>query len=73
MDYNRFNMRLKEAGLSKKEFGAIIGTSGATISNWGNEQREIPYWVASWLDLYIENLRYRDLKDAIKKIQLLEH
>ena len=74
MDKHAFNNLLKTAGLSKKEFADILGTSGGTISNWGNEDREIPYWVESWLNLYIENLRCKELKEAISKcgIPLLE-
>ena len=67
MDKHAFNNLLKTAGLSKKEFADILGTSGGTISNWGNEDREIPYWVESWLNLYIENLRCKELKEAISK------
>lgn len=67
MDKHTFNTMLKSAGLSKKEFGEILGTTGGTISNWGNEGREIPYWVESWLKLYIENLHCRKIKEAILK------
>lgn len=66
MTKQKFNDLLKTAGLSKKEFGEILGTSGGTISNWGNEGREIPYWVETWLSLYIENQQCRKLKEAIK-------
>lgn len=65
MDKQLFNNLLKTAGLSKKEFGELLGTTGATISNWGNEGREIPYWVESWLSLYIENMQCRKLKEAL--------
>ncbi len=67
MDKYIFNNLLKTAGLSKKEFGEILGTTGATISNWGNEDREIPYWVESWLNLYIENLQCKKIIEAIKE------
>lgn len=66
MEKEKFNELLKIADLSKKEFGEILGTSGGTISNWGNEGREIPYWVETWLNLYIENKECRKLKEAIK-------
>ena len=67
MDKHAFNDMLKTAGLSKKEFAEILGTTGGTISNWGNEGREIPYWVESWLKLYIENLHCRKIRQAIKE------
>lgn len=65
MDKQLFNDLLKTSGLSKKEFGELLGTTGATISNWGNEGREIPYWVESWLSLYIENMQCKKLKEAL--------
>ena len=72
MNKQLFNDLLKKAGLSKKEFAEILGTSGGAISNWGNEDREIPYWVESWLSLYIENLKCQKLKEAIKQIDIGE-
>ncbi|MDD3770166.1 MAG: XRE family transcriptional regulator [Sulfuricurvum sp.] len=63
----QFNLMLKTANLSKKEFAEILGTTGGTISNWGNEDRDIPYWVESWLKLYIENQQCRKIKEAIKE------
>ncbi len=73
MDKYAFNDLLKIAGLSKKEFAEILGTTGGTISNWGNEGREIPYWVESWLNLYIENKQCRKIKEAIKESGVCEH
>lgn len=67
MDKYALNDLLKVAGLSKKEFALILGTTGGTISNWGNEGREIPYWVESWLKLYIENQQCKKIKEAIQE------
>ena len=72
MKKHAFNDILKKAGLSKKEFGEILGTSGATISNWGNEGREIPYWVDSWFKLYFENEKCKKIKEAIKESGVCE-
>lgn len=72
MEKQKFNEMLKIAGLSKKEFGDILGTSGGTISNWGNEGREIPYWVESWLKLYIENQQCKKIKEALKESGVCE-
>ncbi|MDD2829813.1 MAG: helix-turn-helix transcriptional regulator [Sulfuricurvum sp.] len=72
MDKHAFNILLKTAGLSKKEFAEILGTTGGTISNWGNEDREIPYWVESWLALYIENQHCKKIKEAIKESGVCE-
>lgn len=72
MEKQTFNELLKKAGLSKKEFGEMLGTSGPTISNWGNEGREIPYWVESWFKLYFENIECRKFKEALKESGLCE-
>jgi DNA-binding XRE family transcriptional regulator len=67
MDKHFFNDLLDQAGLSKKEFAQIVGTSPGTISNWGNEDREIPYWVESWLQLCIENKACKELRTLLKQ------
>jgi len=67
MDKQLFNDLLEQAGLSKKEFATIVGTSAGTISNWGNEDREIPYWVHTWLNLYIENRSCKKLKTMLRE------
>ena len=67
MNKQLFNDLLKKCHLSKKEFAQIIGTSAGTISNWGNEDREIPYWVESWLNLYIENKSCKELRTMLKE------
>jgi hypothetical protein len=67
MNKYAFNDLLKTAGLSKKEFAQILGTTGGTISNWGNEGREIPYWVESWLNLYIENMHCKQIRKALQE------
>lgn len=66
MDNQKFKELLKTAGLSKKSFGELVGTTGQVVSNWNTEGREIPYWVESWLNLYIENKKCKDLKQMIK-------
>jgi len=66
MTKEQFDFLLKEANLSKKEFAGVIGTSAGTVSNWGSPSRDIPYWVESWLNLYIENKKCKDLKQMIK-------
>jgi predicted transcriptional regulator len=67
MDKIKFNELLKKAGLSKKDFSKILGTTAGTVSNWGSSDREIPYWVESWLELYIDNIKFKTLKTAISE------
>ncbi len=67
MNKNKFNELLKKADLTKKEFSVILGTTAGTVTNWGTSDREIPYWVESWLTLYIEKQKFEKLKKAIKE------
>lgn len=53
MTKEEFNTKLKEAGLSKKEFASIIGMEHSSVLNYGGSQ-DIPRWVESWLDNYIK-------------------
>ncbi len=66
MDKTLFNSLLKKADLSKKEFAGLIGTSGATVNNWGSSGRNVPYWVESWLNLYNENKNLKEIKQLIQ-------
>lgn len=61
-----FTKLLKDAGLSKKDFSGILGTSYQGVNNWGTNGRDYPYWVESWLNLYIENKKCKELKQMIK-------
>lgn len=67
MDKSLFNELLSNAGLSKKEFSALVGTSAGAVSNWGTANRDIPYWVETWLTLYIENSKCKELKALLKE------
>jgi len=67
MDKTQFNELLSKTGLSKKEFSAIVGTSPGAVSNWGTANRDIPYWVETWLKLYIENKECKELKQILKE------
>ena len=61
-----FKILLKKANLTKKTFAEILGTSYNTINAWGSNGRDIPYWVESWLTLYIENKECKELKQILK-------
>jgi len=65
MDKQLLNELLTKAGLTKKEFAMIVGTSPASLSNWGTAGRDIPYWVETWLNLYIENKECKELKEKL--------
>jgi len=63
---NEFNQLLENAKLSKKEFSEIIGLAPITVNGWGGKTKGVPIWVKSWLELYIENKKCKELKEIIK-------
>jgi len=65
MNNEEFKILLKKANLSKKSFSEIIGASNQAVNNWA--VRGVPYWVKSWLLLYIENKDCKELKEILKK------
>ena len=67
MEKDQFSEMLAKAGFSKKDFADFVGTSAGAVSNWGTSGRDIPYWVDTWLQLYIENKECRDLKETIRE------
>ncbi len=72
MDKEKFNKLLKEADLSKKQFSGLIGSNAGTVNNWGSAERGIPYWVESWLNLYIENKKLKGIKELIQDSGLVK-
>ena len=69
MNNDEFKGLLKEAGLTKKKFAELLGTSSEVVNNWNTKNREIPYWVKSWLKLWVccnNGIKLRNLlKDNI--------
>jgi len=63
---DEFKELLKQAGLTKKSFSELLGTSYHAVNGWGTNNRGYPYWVESWLNLYIENKECRELKQLLK-------
>ena len=67
MNNDVFKELLKKAGLTKKAFSEILGTSTQSVNNWGSNGRDFPYWVKSCLSLYIENKECKELKQIIRE------
>jgi transposase len=65
LERQRLNELLKLSGLSKKEFSKLLGVSYNTVNGWGSPQN-VPYWVESWLKLYIEHKECEELKQILK-------
>ena len=72
MDRDTFKELLRGAGLTKKSFAALLETSYNAVNGWGTNDRGYPYWVESWLNLYIENKNCKELKQLIKDSGICE-
>jgi hypothetical protein len=66
LEQSQFKELLKQADLNKKTLSEILGTSYNAVNGWGTNNRGYPYWVESWLKLYIENKECRELKQLLK-------
>jgi hypothetical protein len=67
MNKEKFNNLLSNANLSKKDFSEIFDLSQTTVNGWGGVDKAVPYWVESWLELYVENIKFKTLKSAISE------
>ena len=65
MNNQAFEELLKVAGLSKKDFAGLVEMNYNSVTNW-NKSDKIPQWVGSWLHLYIENAKCKELKQLLK-------
>ncbi len=68
MEFDLFLATLKEAGLTRNEFVSLSGTNEDTFRGWATKRqgRKVPYWVQSWLNLYINNKK-KDIAIEILK------
>jgi len=55
---------LRKAGLTKKELANILKINVGSVNNWGSTQN-IPYWVKSWLENYIEKKKLESIKQSL--------
>ena len=67
MQNEEFKKLLKTASLTKKSFSELLGVSYNAVNGWGTNGRDYPYWVKSWLTLYIENKDCKELKEIIRE------
>lgn len=65
MDFSEFGSLLKKSGLNKKEFSERTKLAYSTVANW-NSKSNVPDWVESWLENYIEKTKYEKIKAIIK-------
>ena len=63
MEYEEFKKILKENNLTIKEFAKLSGVSYRTCNNWSKSERSVSDWVESWLSLFIELKKLKELKN----------
>jgi hypothetical protein len=66
MEKESFKQLLKKADFNKRTFSQYLGLKYQSVNSWGNNGRNIPYWVESWLNLYIDNKRCKQMKELLK-------
>jgi hypothetical protein len=66
MDKENFKLLLKKANFNKRTFSEYLGLKYQSVNSWGNNGRSIPYWVESWLNLYIDNNKCKQIKKMLK-------
>ena len=71
MNIEELKIRLKQAGLNKKEFALLVGLTYQTVNNWGCS-KNIPHWVDSWLKLYIQAKHFVELKNKVLQLGICE-
>ncbi len=72
MDKIEFKELLKKASLTKKELCESLEVSYNTANAWGNNGRDYPYWLKSWLNNYIKAKNYDGVKDKVFEIEGIE-
>jgi DNA-binding transcriptional regulator YiaG len=65
VNYKEFEELLNRIGINKKEFAKLTELSYQTVMNWNNTDN-VPKWVKSWLENYIEKKNHEKLKQALK-------
>lgn len=66
MEKENFKQLLKKASFNKRSFSEHLGLKYQSVNSWGNNGRNIPYWVESWLNLYIDNKKCKQMKELLK-------
>ena len=68
MEYDEFKSRLKDIGLTVKDFAKLSGVGYGTCSSWARPNRKVSAWVDSWLNLYIENKEFQTYKELVQTL-----
>ena len=65
MEKEIFKQLLKKADFNKRTFSQYLGLKYQSVNSWGNNGRNIPYWVESWFFFYFDNNKYMLLKEIL--------
>ena len=66
MEKENVKQLLKKADFNKRTFSQYLGLKYQSVNSWGNNGRNIPYWVEPWLNFYIDNKRYSQINKILK-------
>ena len=66
MTKEQLNYLLKEANISRKDLARLLECATQTVNNWGSTQN-VPYWVKSWLENYIEKQKHQKLIKTLRE------
>ena len=74
MTKEEFNIRLKELGITQRDFSSIADIPYSTINNWGFKVNEkvipVPRWVGAFLDHFEKSRKYDYLlKEILTPVQ----
>lgn len=67
MSFEEFNEKLKDLGLTRREFCNQTGLTYNSVSNWGHKKKSLPSWVDSWLENYKYKIFYEKMKNEFIK------
>jgi len=65
MNIDEFENQLLKTKLSKKDFAELTQLPYQTIMNW-KRNNNVPAWVKSWLQNYIDKKKFDNIKEIIK-------
>lgn len=69
MSTEEFELKIKELGISRKEFCEITGLTYSAVSKWHDDNRPVPSWVDSWIKNYKKAKTLDVIVDAIEAVK----
>ncbi len=68
MDCEKFEEKLNDINLSKKELSQLTNLPYQTIMNW-KRNNKVPAWIDSWLENYVKAKSYENVKNVVFDIE----